>query len=246
MAVLVARLTSVNESQVDFEVKLRSLARLIERSLPSSVFGKLVDIRNSEVTGVISSDSDTALRTLKSLQRMGVKKHAANGLGAAVGISLDATDISRLPQAREEARIALNFANKTRPVMQFRDIELPEFLIRHADHAALRLVPGWARQFSSSDDEKTRDLLHTIRAFAESSLNVKQAARLLGVHTNTVYFRLNRITELTCIAIRAPTPEPRCSRRRYACSNATATLPRAPRGRRAPTSLADESADTLM
>ena len=85
MAVLVARLTSVNESQGDFEVKLQSPARLIERSLPSSEFDTLVDIRNSEVTGVISSDSDTAMRALKSLQRMGVKKHAANGLGATRG-----------------------------------------------------------------------------------------------------------------------------------------------------------------
>jgi PucR C-terminal helix-turn-helix domain/GGDEF-like domain len=197
MAVFVARLISMEETQVDFEVKLRSLARLVERSLPSSVFGKLVDIRNSEVTGVISSDSDTAVRALKALRRMGVKKNTANEVAAAVGISLDATDIVRLPQAHEEARMALNFANKAQPVMQFRDIELSEFLIRGADRAAYRLIPGWARHFSDPGDERTRDLLRTIRAFADASLNVKQAARLLGVHTNTVYFRLNRITKLT-------------------------------------------------
>ena len=68
MAVVVARLVSVDDAQLDFEVKLRSLARLIERSLPSSAFGKLIDIRNSEITGVISSDSDTALRALHALQ----------------------------------------------------------------------------------------------------------------------------------------------------------------------------------
>ncbi|HKB62596.1 MAG TPA: helix-turn-helix domain-containing protein [Burkholderiales bacterium] len=198
MAVIVARVISVDGTQVDFEVKLRSLARLIEQSLPASAFGKLVDIRNSEVTGVISSDSDTARRALQALQGIGAKKHAASGLAAAVGISLDATDIGRLPQALEEARLAFNFATAARPVMQFGDIELPEFLIRNAGHAAFRLIPGWARHFSG-DDEKTRDLQHTIRAFADSSFNVKQTARLLGLHTNTVYFRLNRINELTGI-----------------------------------------------
>jgi sugar diacid utilization regulator len=40
-------------------------------------------------------------------------------------------------------------------------------------------------------------LSRTIRAFAECSLNVKQPARRLGVHTNAAYFRLNRINELT-------------------------------------------------
>lgn len=197
MAVVVARLTSVEEAEVDFEVMLRSLAKRVERSLPSSIFGKLVDIRNSEVTGVISSDADTAARAVKALRKMDVKKDASENVGLAVGISLDVTDIAKLPQAYEEARIAMDFTNRTRPVMQFRDIELSEFIIRGVDPAAYRLIPGWARHFSDPNDEKTRDLLCTIRAFADSSLNVKQTARLLGVHTNTVYFRLNRITKLT-------------------------------------------------
>jgi sugar diacid utilization regulator len=199
MAVFVARLNSSSETQVDFEVKLRSLSRLIEQSLPASLFGKLVDIRNSEVTGVISSESHTAGRALQALKGMGAKNRAANRLAAGVGISLDATNIGSLPQALEEARFAFKFTSKAHPAMQFADISLPEFLIRNADPAAFRLIPGWARHFSDANDEKTRELLHTIRAFAESSFNVKQTARLLGLHTNTVYFRLKRITELTGI-----------------------------------------------
>jgi hypothetical protein len=199
MAVVVARLDSVGEAQVDFEVKLRSLAQLIERSLPSSGFGKLIDIRNSEITGVISSDSDTARRALRALQGMGSRKHAGNGMAASVGISLDVTDVSRLPQALEEARLAVNFAGSAQPVMLFGNIDLLEFLIRHADHAAFRLIPGWVRHFSDPTDAKGRDLLHTVRAFAGASLNVKQTARQLGLHANTVYFRLNRVMEITGI-----------------------------------------------
>jgi hypothetical protein len=199
MAVLVARLVSVDEAQVDFEVKLRSLAQLIERSLPSSGFGKLIDIRNSEVTGVVSSDSDTARRALQALQGIGSKKHAGYGIAASVGISLDVTDVSRLPQALGEARLAINFAGAAQPVMMFGNIELLEFLIGHADEAAFRLIPGWARHFSDPADVKSRDLLHTVRAFADASFNVKQTARQLGLHANTVYFRLNRVMAITGI-----------------------------------------------
>ncbi|HLK51186.1 MAG TPA: helix-turn-helix domain-containing protein [Bryobacteraceae bacterium] len=45
-------------------------------------------------------------------------------------------------------------------------------------------------------------MLQTIRAFADASFNVKETARHLGVHTNTVYFRLNRIQQLTGIDAR--------------------------------------------
>jgi DNA-binding PucR family transcriptional regulator len=37
----------------------------------------------------------------------------------------------------------------------------------------------------------------TIHAFADCDLNVKRTARLLNLHTNTVYFRLNRVVKLT-------------------------------------------------
>ena len=199
MAVIVARLVSVDDAQVDYEAKLRSLAQLIERALPSSAFGKVVDIRASEVVGVISSSSDTARRVQRALRDVGFRKHVANGLGASVGISSDITDIGLLPQALEEAQLAFSFAAAAHPVMQFRDIQLQEFLIRHADQAALRLIPGWASQFMDPTDVKSRDLLLTVRAFADASLNVKNTARQLRLHSNTVYFRLNRVMDLTGI-----------------------------------------------
>jgi hypothetical protein len=199
MAVVVARLVAADEAQVDFEVKLRSLAQLIERSLPPSGFGKLIDIRNSEITGVISSDSDTARRALRALQGLASKKHAGNGIAATLGVSLDVTEVSRLPQALEEAQLAISFASSAQPVMMFGNIELMEFLIRHADHSAFRLIPGWARHFSDPTDARSRDLLQTVRAFADASFNVKQTARQLGLHANTVYFRLNRVIEITGI-----------------------------------------------
>jgi carbohydrate diacid regulator len=61
------------------------------------------------------------------------------------------------------------------------------------------LIPEWTRHFSPAKDDQSREMYRTIRAFADSSFNVKQTAQRLGVHTNTVYFRLNRITKLTGI-----------------------------------------------
>ena len=58
-------------------------------------------------------------------------------------------------------------------------------------------MPKWVDRFRAADGIKAGELSSTIRAFAECNLNVKQTARRLALHTNTVYFRLNRIRELT-------------------------------------------------
>jgi DNA-binding PucR family transcriptional regulator len=40
-------------------------------------------------------------------------------------------------------------------------------------------------------------VIRTIRAFADCSLNVKETARRLGVHADTIYVRLNQIKKRT-------------------------------------------------
>jgi hypothetical protein len=198
MAVAIARpLTSGNDAPVDLEVTLRSLVRLVEQVLPSAIFGKLIDIRNGEVTVIACSDADTSRGLVEALGQNGFARRAANSLPSGVGISLDTIDIARLPDALDEARLALEFASTTEPLIHFSDIDLPELLIRRADRAAFRLIPEWASHFNPSNDDQSRELTRTVRVFAGCDFNVKQTARRLGVHVNTVYFRLNRIRKLT-------------------------------------------------
>jgi len=200
MAVAVARpLNSASGGHVDDEISLRSFVRLIEQMLPPAVFGKLVDIRNGEVRTIICSEADTARGFLQALRRDGFARRARNGQASTVGLSLEAVEVTGLPQALEEARLAVQFASAAQPIMHFSDIDLPELLVRQADQIVVRLIPEWARRFNSNEDDSSRELAKTIRAFADCSFNVKQTAQRLNVHTNTVYFRLKRIRELTKI-----------------------------------------------
>jgi hypothetical protein len=202
LAVAVARpFPSGNGRQIDLEVTLRSLVRLVQEVLPSAVFGKLVDIRNGEVTVIVCSDANTARGFLKVLRRHGFGRRTANGLAAGVGVSRDTIEVAGLPESLEEARLAMEFASAAQPLMHFADIDLPDFLIRRADKTAFRLIPEWTRHLTPEGGQ-SGELSRTIRTFAECSLNVKQTARRLGVHTNTVYFRLNRISKLTGVDAR--------------------------------------------
>jgi hypothetical protein len=196
IAVAVAR-PSGHGQDIDLDVTLRSFVRLIDQVLPPAAFGKMVDIRNSEVTIIACSKAGTADGLKQTLRRNNFTRRAGNGHSARVGISSDVVEIARIPQALDEARIAIEFTSPAQPLVRFSDIDLPEFLIRRSDGAAIRLVPQWARHLVSTKGDQSRELARTIRTFADCSLNVKQTARRLGVHTNTVYFRLNRIDKLS-------------------------------------------------
>lgn len=198
LAVAVARPYPAESGKpMDFEVTLRSFVRLIEQVLPPATFGRLVDIRNGEVVVIACRESEVARPLLKALQQSGLSKPTGKGFSAHVGVSLDVGDPTHLPRALDEARMALDFADPTKPLMHFAAIDLSEFLVRRADRAAIRLLPDWAMDIQEQGCDRMTDFTQTIRVFADCSFNVKRTARRLGVHTNTVYFRLNKIKELT-------------------------------------------------
>jgi hypothetical protein len=186
----------------DRDAALRSLARLVDETLPHAAFGKLIDVEGGEVRTIVCSDKGAGRGLIEALRRCGFARRGTAGLMtgfmADLGVSRDTPDIGRLPAALEEARLAVEFASPAQPLMHFSEIDLGEYLLRRADDAAFRLVPEWARRLDGGDGP-SHVLGRTIRAFADCNLNVKRTARRIGVHTNTVYFRLNRIKTLTGI-----------------------------------------------
>jgi PucR C-terminal helix-turn-helix domain/GGDEF-like domain len=199
LAVVVARPLRLDGDHVDREVSLRSLARLLEQALSPTIFGTLIDVNDSQVTAIACSDDDTSRNLVQALRRAGFARRATNGRPAGIGISMDIAEVARLPEALEEAQIAIEFATAKQPLMRFSDIHLPDLLVRRADQIAVRLIPAWARQLNSAKDRQSRDLIRTTRVFADCNFNVKQTARELGVHTNTVYFRLNRVKKISSV-----------------------------------------------
>jgi sugar diacid utilization regulator len=194
---LVRPFNSGSSDQAEGDEALHRLSRVIEESLALRGFGTLVDRRDGAVLAIAAGQSDTA-RALAKVLRACVtgRQDGATSFPVAAGIGLDVTEIAALPGAYQEAERALEFTEPRRPVVHFADVDLVELLLRRPDTAALRLVPEWAGRLREAD-AKSGDLSRTIHAFAECDLNVKRTARSLKLHTNTVYFRLNRVMKLT-------------------------------------------------
>jgi sugar diacid utilization regulator len=196
VAIAIARIGSASNGRlIDRAAELERLSEFFRKALAPQKFGHLIDIRKDEVLAIVSGAAETAKQFAKALRDAAEQPdHAAR-----VGISLDAREISALPQAYQEAERAVEFATKTRPIMHFAEIDLMEFLVRRPDNAARRLIPDWAGRLVDADSGKQGELSRTISHFADCNFNVKRTARRLNLHTNTVYFRLNRIRELTGI-----------------------------------------------
>jgi hypothetical protein len=189
VAVVIARITpSGNDKAFDRAFELERLSQCLHRALTPEPFGRLIDIRKDEVLAIIAGSADTSRGVLKALSASAAELASSAG----IGISLDAREISALPQAFQEAERAVEFTCAKRPIMHFADIDLMEFLVR-------RLIPPWAGRLVDADTGKSGELSRTILQFADCNFNVKRTARRLDLHTNTVYFRLNRIRELTGI-----------------------------------------------
>jgi sugar diacid utilization regulator len=75
------------------------------------------------------------------------------------------------------------------------------FLASSTPAEADRFVRDALGELVTSDDAALADVLQTLEVFFESSRSVRRAARRLGVHENTIRYRLSRIKQLTGLGI---------------------------------------------
>lgn len=99
--------------------------------------------------------------------------------------------IHQLPninQGYHECEVALAISKPEQKIISYTDIE-PKALVHQID-------PKLAKQFSERILESKGDLinhLETLQAFFDSNLNIKEAAKKLYIHRNTLIYRLNKI-----------------------------------------------------
>ena len=158
----------------------------------------LVVVRQSEIVAVPSLgpgiDPIEMCNGLERLQR----RLRSEGMPLAVGISTVAAGVSELPRAYLEARAALEcVVDPDGGVAALPRLSAFEYLARHADDTAQRLVDPQLKTFLDEDRARGGVLTATIRVFAESDLNLRLAAERLQVHPNTAQYRMGRIEERT-------------------------------------------------
>jgi len=190
---------SANPSEMENHARAQRIVNAISETVAATSIRMLAGIRNNLVTVVLSDrrrqsgwtapQADLAERIRPKLLVLGP--------AVLVGISSDHPSTSFLPKALHEATIALDFASVTKRVVQFSELPIRGLLVLRGADYVRSAPPDWVAAFVGANTKASGTLVQTLRAVADSDMNVQKAGRQLGVHPNTIYSRLGRIRELT-------------------------------------------------
>lgn len=195
--VAVAR--SVNPREMENSARAQRMAESIGQVLRDTPVRSLIGIRDGLVTIVMSGTRRvsgwTAPRSL--LADRVYPQLSQVGPAALIGLSNDAPSTSHIRRALNEARLALDFASVSNRVMPYTRIPFRQMVIRHARDNMQSALPAWLEDLQAADRRARGSLCTTLRAYADANMNALQTAKLLSVHPNTVYSRMQRIADVT-------------------------------------------------
>jgi hypothetical protein len=201
----VALARSVDPTEMLDAARARRLADTIERLVADSAVRRLIDVHANKVTMVFADvrrlSGWTAPRS--SLARRLSSSLLLVGNAALIGLSNDAPSTSHIPAAYREASTALELASVEQRVLRLDEIPMRRLLLHFAAAELGYVLPRWAREFYDIDAAAHGTLSATLRAYAGASMNVLQAAKLLEIHPNTVYARLQRVLDVSGLQARS-------------------------------------------
>jgi sugar diacid utilization regulator len=190
---------SINPADMELPDRAQRILNAVSTAVTTTPIRMLAGVRDSVVTAVFSDvrrqsgwtapQANLALRLRPLLLSLGP--------AVLIGASTDQPSTSFLPRALQEATIALDFASVTNRVVQFAELRLRSLMLHRGGEYVRSVAPPWISLFVDADTKAKGSLVGTLRALADSDLNVQEAGRRLGVHPNTVYSRIGRIKELS-------------------------------------------------
>lgn len=195
----VALAQSVDPLEMENPARAQRIVDAIVHAMGAVPIRTLVGIRNNVITAVFSDARRVSGWTAPRANLADRIEPLLLALGPAVliGISNDHPSTAFIPRGVHEATVALDFSSVNARVVQFSNLPIRRLLVHRGTEYVQSSLPVWFGRLKEADAKAHGALVGTLRALADADMNVQQAARVLAVHANTIYARLQRIAELT-------------------------------------------------
>lgn len=195
----VALVQATDPLEMDSPARAQRIVDALTAALAPLSVRLLVGMRQNLVTAVISDLRRVSGWTAPQAALCERLRPALLRLGPAVlvGLSTDQPSTAFIPRGQQQALVALDLAHVGERLVAFSQLPIRRLLIhRGADHVQAAL-PDWLGPLRDADAKAHGKLLATLRALADADINLQRAARVLELHPNTLYARLQRVTDLT-------------------------------------------------
>jgi hypothetical protein len=174
---------------------LQATRDALEESLALGTARPLVAIRHGEVV-VISGGASArhGAARLRMARRRVLDEHGAD---VHFGVSVPTTGFASVQRAYLEAALSLSYSSPARPIVSLADLSAFECALLGADATTREVIASKGDALNGLPDGDRAAAIELIRAFSDADLNVSRAALALGVHPNTVRYRLERVAATT-------------------------------------------------
>jgi hypothetical protein len=192
---LVAVVGHVETSPVAVIDALQLTRELVGESMALGKRQPLATVRQGEIVVIAAGASASdAVPRLRMARRRALDEQ---GIDVRFGVSTSAVGFAGTPRAYEEAVSALSYTTPTRPVVALSDLSSLECALIAADATTQAVVASKGHLLYQLADGERAIAMDTIRAFASADMSISRAAAEIGVHPNTVRYRLGRIAQTT-------------------------------------------------
>ena len=201
-----ARAGELSAGSVGLE-RILSVVSLFCEDVHADAMCALVDDR---VWGLVPTpQTESRQRTVALARRIVDRVEQAVGVSLRAGIGVSAADVGDVPHSRrtaEQALMVLARQDGPEQVAHFDEVQaraaLHEFLAIAAECPSL--LPGKLQTLIAHDAELGTGHVETLRAYLDAWGDMAEAARRLGIHANTVRYRVRRLEELSGLDLRDP------------------------------------------
>jgi purine catabolism regulator len=200
-AALVARFDSTSGGQP--RVSFDAMQNAVESALARLDAVVLWRIRHNSIEIVWNPAQVAQAADFPTTLQQELSRHGRPGGGAIVSIGVGGihAGTAGIRQSHQEAKLALTMSRRlysSGQVTRFEDLGIYRLLFAARDLPELRSFHDDAlTALIEYDRQHGAELLRTLGAFFAGRCGPKETAAILGVHRNTVLYRLERIRELT-------------------------------------------------
>lgn len=201
----VAIAQSVDPSEMFHPERARRLYDAIKEILLHTSALHLIELYRNKVVIIFSHVRRASGWTVPHSQ-LGVRLKSelrSVGNAALIGVSNDVPATALIPKAYHEAQMALELADVSQRVVQIADVPLQRLILQLVGDKIQPVLPSWRYDFYAADDHLRGALVDTLQAYAKANMNALKTAKILSVHPNTIYSRMQKIRDVTGLDVKS-------------------------------------------